>query len=144
MKLRVEAAHIDAGEHVNWLAQLRIAQDVHFALRDEAGLGLDSLKARHGLFLVMGRIHDVSFHRQLRLNDVIEVHLKMWRSRATCFELSAEIRHDGRSASTMSWTMPLVSIATGRLCRIPQWMIDVVGDESPAAPAASSATRFAA
>jgi acyl-CoA thioesterase FadM len=138
--LRVEAAHIDAGDHANWLAQLRIAQDAHFALRDEVGLGLDFLKSRHGLFLVMGRIHDVTFHRQLRLHDRVEVRLKMWRSRATCFELSAELLHDGHSASTMSWTMPLVSMTTGRLCRIPQWMVDIVGDERPVVPTVEDET----
>jgi acyl-CoA thioesterase FadM len=130
-RVRVSAEHVDAGNHLNWLAQLRIVQEVHFELRDELGLGLDLLKSRHGLFLVMGRIHEVAYQRQLRFNDLIDVRVTIWPSRPTCFELTAEIVSEGRLASSMNWTMPLVTMATGRLSRIPVWMIEAVGSEIP-------------
>jgi acyl-CoA thioesterase FadM len=147
--MRVEPHQVDAGEHVNWLAQLKVVEAVHFALREELGLGLDALKDKHGLFLVMGRIDEVTYRRQVRVNDLIEVSVKIWPSRATCFELSAEIVSEGRLASTMRWTMPLVSMATGRPCRIPSWMIEVVGaegsdDRAPAVAPAAGPVAFCA
>jgi acyl-CoA thioesterase FadM len=140
VQVKVEPAHIDAGNHVNWLAQLQIAQAAHFALREQLGLGLEPLKTRHGLFLVMGRIHDVAYHRQMRLGEVIDVRIRIWPSRSTCLELSAELVCGGRLAATMSWTMPLISMATGRLCRIPAWMLEAVGAGESEAPTSSPGT----
>lgn len=129
-RVRVEPKHLDAGDHVNGLAQLKIAEDVHFALRDEVGLGLECLQLQHGLFLVMGRIYEVAYHRQLRLDELIEVRLTMWAARATCFDFTADFFLDDRCASTMRWTMPLVSTSNGRICRIPAWMFEIVGAET--------------
>jgi acyl-CoA thioesterase FadM len=130
-EMRVGAEQVDAGDHLNWLAQFTIVQEVHFALRDELGLGLDALKSRHGVFLVMGKISEVTFRRQLRLNDPMGVRVTIWAARATCFEFVAEILSAGHVASTMRWTMPLISMATGRLCRIPPWMLDAIGAAKP-------------
>jgi acyl-CoA thioesterase FadM len=141
MHIRVAAEQVDGGDHLNWLAQLQLVQEAHFALRDELGLGLDALKEQHGLFLVMGRIHEVTYRRQLRLHDAVEVRVRLWPSRATCFELDAELVSGGRIAATMRWMMPLISMATGRPCRIPAWMLEAVGAGAPDARAPGAVER---
>jgi len=142
-QVKVEPAHLDAGNHVNWLAQLKITERVHFALREEIGLGIELLKSDYGLFLVMGRIHDCAYQRQLRAGDLIDIEMRMWRSRPTCFEFTASLSCRGQSAAVFRWTMPLVALATGRICVIPEWMVDrldeleqkivakITGEQSP-------------
>ncbi|MES3005644.1 MAG: thioesterase family protein [Patescibacteria group bacterium] len=130
-QIRVEAEHLDKGDHANWLAQLAIAQEVHFAFRNQLGLGLDEMKEKYNLFLVMANVKDVFYRRQLRLGDVLDVNITMWISRLTSLEFHCLFYKDGKVATEMSWVMPLVSVETERLCKIPQWMIEVIGTEKP-------------
>ncbi len=130
-QIRVEAEHLDKGDHANWLAQLAMAQEVHFAFRNQLGLGLEEMKDKHRLFLVMANVKDVSYRRQLRLGDILDVRITMWISRLTSLEFHCLFYKDEKVATEMSWVMPLVSVETERLCKIPQWMIDVIGSEKP-------------
>lgn len=130
-QLRVEAEHIDKGDHANWLAQLAIAQEVHFAFRNQLGIGLEELKEKHKLFLVMANVKDVSYRKQLQLGDMLDIHITMWISRLTSLEFRCFFYKDGKIATEMSWVMPLVSVETERLCKIPSWMTEVIGTEKP-------------
>ena len=127
----VAAEHIDKGDHANWIAQLAIAQEVHFDFRDTLGLGLDALKNEYKLFLVMGSVKDVSYRKQLRLGDVLDIEIRVWIPRQTCLEFSCVFKSHGKIATEMSWVMPLVSMESERLCKIPQWMTDIIGIEKP-------------
>lgn len=129
-QIRVEATHLDKGDHANWLVQLAIAQEVHLTFRDQLGLGLEYMKETHKLFLVMGTAQQ-SYRIQLRERDVFEVNMTMWVSSRTTLGFHCLFRKDERVATEMSWVMPLVSAETERLCKIPQWMIDIIGLEKP-------------
>ncbi len=130
-QVRVEAVHLDKGNHANWLAQLAMAQEVHFSLRDKLGLGLEEMKEKHKLFLVMANVKDVFYRKQLRKDDILDVQITVWISSRTSLEFHCLFYKDGKVATEMRWIMPLVSVETERLCKIPQWMIDVIGLEKP-------------
>lgn len=130
-QIRVEAMHLDKGDHANWLAQLAMAQEVHFSFRNQLGIGLEEMKEKYKLFFVMQNVKDVFYRKQLRLGDVVDVQLTMWISRPTSLEFRCIFYKEGKIATEMSWVMPLVSVETERLCRIPQWMIDIIGPEKP-------------
>lgn len=128
---QVEAKHIDKGDHANWIAQLTIAQEAHCTFRDQLGIGVDFLKETHGIFFVMANVKDVSYRRQLRLGDTFDVAMTMWISRTTSLEFHCLFYKDEKVATEMSWVMPLVSMETERPCKIPQWMIEIIGTEKP-------------
>ncbi|MDQ5911912.1 MAG: hypothetical protein QG568_125 [Patescibacteria group bacterium] len=130
-QIRVEAKHLDKGDHANWLAQLAMAQEVHLAFRNQLGIGLEVMKEKYKLFFVMQNVKDVFYRSQLRLGDVLDVRLTMWISRPTSLEFHCIFYKEDKIATEMSWVMPLVSVETQRLCRIPQWMINIIGTEKP-------------
>ncbi|TAK58150.1 hypothetical protein EPO17_00245 [Patescibacteria group bacterium] len=132
-QFRVEAEHLDSGNHANWLIQFKVAQNVHFAFRELLDIGLERLKEKHELFLVMRTVKDVTFHRQLRLDDLVGIHMTMWVSSRTTLEFRCCFYTGEKLATEMSWIMPLVSTKTGRPCKIPSWMIDTIGADKPEA-----------
>lgn len=140
-QITVGAEHLDKGDHANWLAQLAIAEKVHFELRDMLGIGLDTLMEGHGLFLVMHKISDVFYRRQLRCGDIIDVSITVWISGPTRLEFHCLFYKDEKISTEMSWVMPLVSMESERLCKIPQWMIEIIGTENPETPAKQPASN---
>lgn len=140
-QFRVEAEHLDKGDHVNWLVQLKVAQNAHFAFRELLDLGLEILKEKHGLFLIMRAVKNVTFHRQLRLDDLVDVHVTMWISSLTTIEFQCFFYQKGALATEMSWVMPLISVKTRRLCKIPPWMIATIGNKKPETPPTTPAEK---
>lgn len=129
-QVRVEAEHLDKGDHANWLAQLAIAQEVHFAFRDQLGLGLEDMKVKYKLFLVMGTAQQ-AWRKQLREGDMVDIHITVWISSRSTLGFQCLFQKDEKMVTEMSWVMPLVSVQTERLCKIPQWMVDIIGSEKP-------------
>ncbi len=123
-QFRVEEAHLDKGNHMNWLAQLAIAQELHFQFREELGLGLEELQTKHNLFLVMGVVKDVTYRRQLRCGDIVDVEMTMSILSLTRLEFHCTFRIHGQTATEMSWVMPLVS--GERPAKIPMWMTTII------------------
>lgn len=131
-KVTVGAEHIDIGDHANWIAQLKIAQDAHFAIRKTLGLELEKLKIEHELFFVMSHVKNISYHRELRLGDTLDVRITMWISRPTSLEFHCLFyKEDGVVATKMNWVMPLTSTKTRRICKIPAWIVEIIGTEKP-------------
>lgn len=123
--MRIQEKHIDSGDHANWLAQLAIAQECHFALRDELGFGLDQLK-EHGLFLVMRKVSDVEYLSQLRLGDEIDVATTVLLERRIGLDFSCEFKLGGEVVTRMKWFMPLINQVTNSVARIPPWIMEKV------------------
>ena len=128
---RVEEKHIDKGNHANWLSQLRIAEEVQFAFRDELGIGLETLQEKHGLFLVMRTVSDVHYCRELRLGDTVNIMMTMWVLRPVSFGFECIFRKGNDVVTTMQWEMPLISATTGKVCLIPHWIKESIGLEKP-------------
>ena len=128
--LWVEAKYLDKGKHANWIKQLEIAQEQHFALRENLGLGLEYLKDVHGLFLVIRTVRQ-QYHDQLRLDDVCEIETTVWVSGYASLEFTCVFFKDKKIVTEMSWIMPLVSMKTDGLVKIPLWMKDAIGPEKP-------------
>ncbi len=129
-QIRVEATHLDRGDHANWLAQLAIAEQVLDSFREQLGIGLEELQVR-GFFLVMRKVNDVFYRKQLRLGDVLEARLTMWISRPISLGFRCLFSKDGEVATEMNWEMPLVCAQRGRPCKIPSWMVEIIGTEKP-------------
>lgn len=140
VQVRIGVEHLDKGDHANWLAQLAIAQKVHHSLRDQLGFGLEEMKETHKLFLVMGNVKNVFYRKQLREGDVIDVQITVWISSRTTLEFHCLFYKDGKVATEMNWVMPLVSVETERPCKIPEWMVNIIGTEKPEINPSSKST----
>jgi acyl-CoA thioesterase FadM len=123
----VRKEHLDEGEHANWLQQLAIAQDVQYEFRKKLGFELDFLKNEHKMFFVMGKLKDVSWRRQLRLGDVIDIEMTVWVASRSSLEYKCVYRIDGQIATEMHWVMPLISMERNKPVGIPEWIKEIVG-----------------
>lgn len=136
----IEEKHLDAGQHANWLQQiyiaimqLQIAVEVHFMFRKKLGIGLETLLSEHHLFLVMRKVENVEYFRELELGDEVTVVMIMGQYSQTRIFFRAEFSVGGKVATRMMWVMPLVKKdpATGqsRPCRLPEWMIQILNEQ---------------
>lgn len=118
----VGAEHLDAGEHVNWRAQLAIAEAVHFQLREQLGLGLESLKKDHDLFLVMHEVGPIKYIKPIREGDTIAITVTVQVSKITRLDFECEFKVKGEVVTRMKWQMPLIKFSTSKFSRIPDWI----------------------
>lgn len=131
IRRRIEVEHIDSGNHANWLAQLKIAQECHFTLRDQLGLGLDCLKKEHDLFLVMRKVEEVEYLHQIRLGQEVDVEITMFIAGKVRLGFFCEFKLAGKVVTKMQWFMPLIILSTDRPARIPDWIRAIIGDKIP-------------
>jgi acyl-CoA thioesterase FadM len=121
---KVEAKHLDARKHANFLQQQIIAYEATSAQLARLGVDLNILD-KQGLTFVMWKVHGILYCKQLKLDDVIDIQIEVWVSGPTRLDLHYTSHHNGKLAMEASWTMPLLH--AGRPKRIPDWIVDIIG-----------------
>ena len=118
--------HIDAGNHANWIAQLKIAEDIHFQIRRDLGLDLETLKIKD-MFLVMGT-QNGRWLDQIRLCDEIQIEMSVWVYSRTRLGFHAIFKKDNKVLTELDWVMPLIKISTGKPIAIPEYICSRLED----------------
>ncbi len=116
----ISSQHIDAGDHANWLAQLKIAEDIHFKIRQNIGLDIETLKIKD-MFLVMGT-QSTRWINQIRLDEKIQIEMSIWVYSRTRLGFHAIFTRDGKVLTELDWIMPLIKISTGKPIAIPEYI----------------------
>lgn len=116
----ISSQHIDEGNHANWLAQLKIAEDVHFQIRQNIGLDLETLKTKD-MFLVMG-MQSGHWINQIRLGEEIQIEMSIWVYSRTRLGFHAIFRRGVKVLTELDWMMPLIKISTGKPIAIPEYI----------------------
>ncbi len=120
------AKHIDEGGHANWRAQLEIAEECHFRLREELGLEIERLSCQSKLFLVMREVYDVKYSGQLRLGDEIKISISVSVEKKSGLTFSCEFKKDDKPVTQIKWFMAVLDQTKNRAVRVPQWMSEKV------------------
>ena len=130
-QFRVESSHIDRGNHANWRAQLAVAEEIHFNVRERHyDLGLELLRQNHNLFLVIQK-QSAIYLRQLLLGDVVDVSTTISIVRPTVLRFDFMFLKDKQIATEISWLMSFVSADAGKPRKSPEWVTVAIGPGEP-------------
>lgn len=127
----VAQEHIDGGGHFNTVIQIVCAYRLHDELRALLGLSLEFLRDTHDLMLIMSWIKDIRYRSQVYEGAHVDATISIWIESRIAFGFKCVYSHNGRIATEMCWLMPLSSITTKKIVRIPTWIIDIIGPEKP-------------
>ena len=124
----VSQPQIDAGKHMNWLKQLEEAERQHFLFRENLGLGLETLQSHHDLFLLMYKVTDVKYTRQLRVGETVRVVIKISKVKRSSLQFICYFYCESELTTTFTWIMPFIQFSTNSVVERPDWVNDLIDE----------------
>jgi acyl-CoA thioesterase FadM len=121
VQMRADRSMIDDLNHVNYIASVSNIDCCREALMEAAGWDLLRLRDEHHLAFMM-RAVETKYRSQIRRGDLITINGKMEQKGGVKVVLSFELFAEDRQAVTAVFTMPMVSLKTGKVEPLPDWL----------------------
>lgn len=117
----VGPADIDRVGHAGFAQQQLMIFNAFEKYRIKLGIGIDALREKHGLLLVVRRTRTRN-KDELFLGDVVQIEVSLKIERKQFLKCEAKISKDLSVHTYLDWTMVLVSVKDRRSVEIPTWM----------------------